>query len=69
MSEKSLTDDQIERQDLVDNAIHNLLNDLAPDGVVIEWDISYIHAVGDEVQEILVNKLHLMTEKEFYPYL
>lgn len=69
MFEDSLTDTQIERQDFVDNAIHKLLNDLSPDGMVVEWDITHIHVVSDAIQEILVNRLHVMTEMDFYPYL
>jgi len=66
--EKSLTDAQVERQDAVDNACHSLLNELAPNDV-IEWNQEYISAVREAVQEVIVEKLHLMTEMDFYPYL
>ncbi len=73
---ETLTDAQIERQDMVDNLCHQLLNELAaasgvahhgPD--LIEWDIEHIGEVRDTIQGIIVDKLHLMTEMEFYPYL
>ena len=63
------TEKETQRQDIVDNAIQNLMVELAPWGVDdIEWDIEYIGEIRDVIQEFLVNKLHLMTEQEFYPY-
>ena len=47
--EPELTDEQIERQDHVDNAIHALLVDLAERDV--EWDISLIGAVRDRIND------------------
>lgn len=70
---ESLTDGQTERQDYVDNACHRLLNELAI-GVanngrdIVEWDMEHISAIREAVQGVLVDKLHLMTEMEFYPY-
>jgi hypothetical protein len=72
---EGLTDAQVERQDLVDNLCHKLLNDLAGasiahhEGFLVEWDIEQISAVREAVQEVIVDKLHLMTEQEFYPYI
>lgn len=57
----------IDRQDCVDNAIFGLINELATDKEV-EWDIEDIANVREVVENILVNKLKLMTEFEFYPY-
>lgn len=68
MPEKELTGAQTDRLDCVDNAIHALLNDLAM-GQEIEWDIELISIVREAVQEVIVDKLHLMTEMEFYPYI
>ncbi|MHB8084389.1 MAG: hypothetical protein ACYDHZ_00990 [Dehalococcoidia bacterium] len=74
--EETLTDAQVERQDLVDNACHALLNGLvASSGVahhgrdLIAWDMEHIAAVREAVQEVVVDRLHLMTEMEFYPYI
>ncbi len=70
MPVKELTKRQLERQDDVDNACFNLLTDLAGDKASkLEWDMEHISAVREAVQEVLVDKLHLMTEQEFYPYL
>lgn len=63
------TDKEIERQDTVDNAIQNLMVELAPWGVDdIEWNMEYIGEIRDTIKEFLVDKLHLMTEQQFYPY-
>lgn len=72
---ESLTDAQIARQDEVDDACHGLLNELAiptiahPNIDRVEWDIEHIEAIREAVQKVLVDKLHLMTEMEFYPYI
>ena len=68
MPEKELTGAQIDRQDCVDSAIHALLNDLAM-GQEIAWDMEFIGDVREAVQEVIVDKLHLITEMEFYPYI
>ncbi len=65
---EELTDAQMERQDAVDNACHDLLNELA-NGKVVRWNIEHISAVREAVQEVLVDQLHLMTKMEFYPYI
>jgi hypothetical protein len=68
MPEKELTGAQADRQDCVDSAIHALLNDLAI-GQEIEWDMEFIGDVREVVQEIICDRLKLMTEMEFYPYI
>lgn len=65
--EDELTDEQIERQDRVDNVIHLLLIDLGAHSE-IPWNIELIGIVRDAVQEVVCNRLKLMTEMEFYPY-
>lgn len=62
-----LTIKQTNRQDLVDDAIHTLLEDLA--GKDIEWNIAVISNIREEIQDHVVRKLNIMTEMEFYPYL
>ncbi len=62
-----LTNFQISRQDYVDNKIHELIEKLSD--VDIRWDIEDIGAVRDVLQHIIVNKLELMTEQEFYPFI
>ena len=52
-----LTDEQIKRQDFVDNLIFELIKDLGPDEFDYKWDINLISKVRDCVEEILVNDL------------
>lgn len=57
---------QTEQQDAVDNLCHRLLCDLA--GQELEWDVEHYGEVRDAAQEVIVDKLGLMTEMDFYPY-
>ena len=54
------------QQDLVDNAVYAMLQELSPKP--IEWDIDVIGRVRDRVEEVLVDRLHLLTHQQFYPY-
>ena len=63
-----LTEQQIERQDFVDNAIFNLIDELVPSDKEMEWDIEAIGEIRDAIQSQLVNR-GLCTEQEFYPYI
>jgi hypothetical protein len=67
MIKLGLTDEEIERQDEVDNDCLALLQGLAPFEAVILWDINIIGQVRDMVEDILVNQLKVMTKQEFYP--
>lgn len=60
---------EIERQDIVDNAIFCLIEDLIPETARFEWNIEYIAEVRDVLQNIIVDELKIMTELEFYPYI
>lgn len=63
-----LTKQQIERQDFVDNAIFNLINELIPSDKEMEWNIEFIGVVRDAIQTRLVEK-GICSEQEFYPYI
>ena len=71
-----LTREQINRQDLVDNAIHQLILDLIPNKGInrepfhrqIDWNIEIISEVREVIQKYVTDK-GLCTEAEFYPYL
>mgnify|MGYP006873004715 CR=1 FL=1 len=63
-----LTDEQIERQDIVDNTIHEMLIGLIPNDKTLDWDIEIIGRVRDVVEHIFVKK-HICTDYEFYPYI
>lgn len=74
MSEQGLTQAQLDRQDEVDAVCFNFILQLSGEqstdaGGKIEWDMETIQAVREAVQEVIVDKLHLMTEMEFYPYI
>ena len=61
-----LTDVQIERQDVVDNAIFNLICEVNPSDAELEWNIELIGNVRDAIQSELV-KRKICTAQEFYP--
>ena len=63
---KELTEAQIERQDLVDNAIQELLKKIIRDD--IEWDISVISEVRESIESYLC-RIYDIPEYEFYPWI
>ena len=63
---KQLTSRQIERQDCVDNAIFNLIQEISP--VMTVWDIEVIGEVRDVIGDYLKEK-YKVSEMQFYPYL
>lgn len=70
MDDQTLTQEQLDRQDFVDNNILLLLNELPPFKVgEIEHDIELIGKVRDAIEEVLVRDLHLCTSMEFYPFI
>ncbi len=64
----ALTAQQIERQDFVDNAIYNLINELIPSNKEMEWNIEAIAEIRDAFQAQLVER-GICTAQEFYPYI
>jgi hypothetical protein len=72
---RELTDKEIERQDVVDDEIYDLICNLFPFESLrhIEWDIEEI----GEIRDILINIYESVSmawglewnEKEFYPYI
>ncbi len=64
---QKLTEDQIKRQDFVDNEIHDLVKRLTPSKREIEWDIEMIGDIRDTIQHWLVDKYKIVNEFEFYP--
>lgn len=63
-----LTEQQIARQDFVDNCIYDLIGSVAPKDADIEWNIETIGEIRDMVKLWIVDHLHLCNEKDFYPY-
>ncbi len=66
---KELSEEQIERQDYVDNAVYELIKKINPTDKHIEWDIELIGEVRDSIIECLVQKLGITDEQNFYPFL
>ena len=66
---KELSEEQIERQDYVDNAIYELIKQVNPTNKQIEWDIELIGEIRDSIRECLVQKLRITDEQDFYPFL
>jgi hypothetical protein len=64
---KKFTEDQIKRQDFVDNEIYDLVKRLAPSTKKIEWDIEMIADIRDTIQHWLVDQYKIVDELEFYP--
>jgi len=64
-----LTTQQIERQDSVDNAIFELLQQLCPQSETMKWDIEAIGSIRDAMREQVVDRQRSLSEAQFYPYL
>ena len=62
-----LTEDQIKRQDFVDNEIYDLVKRLTPSKREVEWNIEMIGDIRDTIQHWLVDKYKVVDELEFYP--
>jgi len=62
-----LTDAELERNDYIHNEIFDLINRLNPAGTELEWDISIIAEIADDIEDYLVAK-GICTAKEFSPY-
>ena len=61
-----MSDEQIKRQDFVDNAIFELIHRINPTGRQISWDIEMIGNIRDSIISELQNKLGI-SEFEIYP--
>ncbi|MDD1758166.1 MAG: hypothetical protein LUQ22_05485 [Methanotrichaceae archaeon] len=64
---QKFTEDQIKRQDFVDNEIFDLAKRLTPSEREIEWDIEMIGDIRDTIQHWLVDQYKIVDELEFYP--
>jgi len=65
---ENLNEDQIKRQDFVDNKIYELVNQLVPSEKKIGWNIEMIGDIRDTIQHWLVDRYRIVDELEFYPY-
>jgi hypothetical protein len=64
-----LSDDQINRQNAVDNVIFQLIQTIHPSTSGIGWNIEMIGDVRDCVKEWVVDRYELCDEQSFYPYI
>ena len=64
---QNFTEDQIKRQDFVDNEIYDLVKRLTPSNKEIDWDIEMIGDIRDTIQHWLVDRYKIVDELEFYP--
>ena len=60
---------EISRQDFVDGVIFELIQSVNPTKQQIVWDIEMIGDVRDTLEDWIVARLKLCTEKEFYPFI
>ncbi len=68
VQQNELSDDQINRQDFVDNLIFALIQRSNPATVEIEWNIEMIGDVRDCLREWIVDRYKLCDDQSFYPY-
>jgi len=64
---QNFTEEQLKRQDFVDNQIYDLVKRLNPSRSEIEWDIEMIADIRDTIQHWLVDRYKVVDELEFYP--
>ncbi|GMO35886.1 MAG: hypothetical protein Ta2B_16020 [Termitinemataceae bacterium] len=69
MENVELNNEQIARQDFVDNAIYDLVNNLNPSIKSIAWNIEYISRIRDVLNKLYTSDLSLCDENTFYPFL
>lgn len=63
-----LTEIQIKRQDFVDNRIFELIRDIAPSHLKLDWNIEMIAAVREAIRHCLADYLQF-DEQNFYPFI
>lgn len=66
---KELTEEQIRRQDFVDNEIYQLIQRVNAADKDIEWDIEMIGEVRDVIRQWIVERMKITDEQTFYPYI
>jgi len=66
---QELNNNQIERQDYVDNAVFQLIQEIDPAGKDISWNIEMIGEIRDNIRYWLVERLKVCEEMTFYPYI
>lgn len=67
--EEELTMKEIRRQDYVDMSIFELICQVNPTDTELNWDINIVAHVREAIQHCLVEKLGIVDDYSFYPYL
>jgi hypothetical protein len=65
----ALNDEEIRWQDLVDNAVFQLIQDTSPTSTDFPWNIEMIGEIRENVRQWLVERLVICDEMSFYPYI
>lgn len=66
---EDLSDDQINRQDAVDNVIFELIQNIHPSTSEIDQNIEMIGDIRNCLKEWVVDRYGLCDEQSFYPYI
>lgn len=64
-----LNENQLKRQDFVDNAIYELVCTINPSLQEIDWNIEFIGEIRDVLCHWLVERHAITDEMTFYPYI
>lgn len=64
-----MTDNQLRRQDFVDNEVFQLIRDINPTSTELSWNIEMIGEIRDNIRYWLVERLKICEEMTFYPYI
>lgn len=64
-----LNENQLKRQDFVDNAIYELVCNVNPSQREVEWNIELIGGIRDLIRHWLIERLAVTDEMTFYPYM
>lgn len=64
-----MNDGQIKRQDFVDNAVFQLIQNINPTSKDLSWDIEMIGEIRDNIRYWLVERLGICDEMSFYSYI
>lgn len=64
-----LTDEQIARQDYIENEVYELIQRLNPTTKPVKRDMQMISDILDTVEHWFVNRLYLCSARNFYPYI
>jgi hypothetical protein len=59
--------EKIKKWDMVDNTIHEMINQLNPSKEPLEWNIKPISEIRQVLVSYFVEELKLCTEDDFYP--